>query len=47
MKKTLEEAITKADEVDVERLTQHLVEVVGETLQPAHVSLWLNPRRDA
>jgi hypothetical protein len=29
------------DEVDVERLTHHLVDVVGETLQPAHVSLWL------
>ena len=29
------------DEVDVERLTGELVEVVHQTMQPAHVSLWL------
>ncbi len=29
------------DEVDVERLTGELVGVVHETMQPAHVSLWL------
>ena len=29
------------DEVDVDRLTRELVEVVHKTMQPAHVSLWL------
>jgi hypothetical protein len=32
---------TVTEEVDVHRLTERLVEVIGETLQPAHVSLWL------
>ena len=30
------------DEVDLGRLSQALVDVVDETMQPAHVSLWLN-----
>jgi hypothetical protein len=29
------------DEVELDRLTGRLVEVVGETMQPEHVSLWL------
>jgi hypothetical protein len=34
-------AETMRDEVELEKLTRRLVEVIGETLQPAHVSLWL------
>jgi hypothetical protein len=29
------------DEVDLEELRKHLLTVVGETMQPAHASLWL------
>jgi hypothetical protein len=29
------------DETDVDRLTDDVITVVEETLQPAHVSLWL------
>lgn len=30
------------DEVDVDTLTQEILKVTSETVQPAHVSLWLN-----
>jgi hypothetical protein len=35
---------TARDEVDLDRLTGELLAVVEETLQPAHVSLWLRKR---
>ncbi len=34
---------TLRHEVDLNELREHLLEVVQETMQPAHVSLWLRP----
>jgi hypothetical protein len=39
-------AATARDEVDLDKLTARLVEVVQETMQPTQVSLWLKPTAD-
>jgi len=40
-------AATCRDETDLDKLTARLVEVVQETMQPEHVSLWLRKSGDA
>jgi hypothetical protein len=45
-KKTLESFSVKLrDKTDLQELNNDLVEVIMETMQPAHISLWLGPSR--
>jgi hypothetical protein len=34
------------DEVDLDRLSDHLATVASETMEPTHISLWLKPQAD-
>jgi hypothetical protein len=36
-------SVTVRNEVDLQQLSEHLATVVQETMQPAHISLWLRP----
>ena len=38
--------VAARDEVDLNKLTERVMAVVEETMQPAHVSLWLKPTTD-
>ena len=41
-------SVTLRNEVDLNRLREQIVAVVEETMQPAHVSLWLSaPKRSS